>query len=425
MRRPRPLSIGLIMLSLIVLSSTINTRLVFADRGLISAPQVYLDEPGQNAIVAWNGKEEVLILSTNVRSSESVVVLEMLPLPSNPTKVAEGSLDSFRKLEELMNKELKTMARGGYAGEGGIEVTLHEEIGAHDVTVVKVSSLDHFTEWVKEFAEGRGVEFSVSSEFRDTVSEYLSQDIRHFVFDVIDVSDAERSVNPLVYRFETDFLYYPLKITAASNISPQVYSTVNLFLMAKGQVDGAVFLDLGFASRLGFHGSGFIDLGKEELVDISSELADLFEGDPYVMNAHFYGALTDLEEDLIVRGEDLHLPTPFEKLSHRVSELMFLTYSYIFVPIQIGYPFTLLFFIIGVLATIYMVAKLIRRAMRRSPLEPGIQTLLGYGLSTIIILFVLFSEAREMVLFSLVSLTLAGLATIIFVIIKFLNRFSS
>lgn len=42
-----------------------------ADRGLIPFPgHVRIDESGQNAIVAWNGDEEVLILSTDVKSSE-------------------------------------------------------------------------------------------------------------------------------------------------------------------------------------------------------------------------------------------------------------------------------------------------------------------------------------------------------------------
>ncbi|MFQ6074639.1 MAG: DUF2330 domain-containing protein [Candidatus Bathyarchaeia archaeon] len=437
MRRTRSLFIGLITLSLIALSLSTSTQPVSADRGLISAPQVSLDESGQNAIVAWNGKEEVLILSTNVRGSESAVVLEMLPLPSNPTKVAEGSLDSFRKLKELMNEKLRAMARkaGGYglegvpAGERGVEVTLHEEIGAHDVTVVKVNDLDHFTEWVKEFAEGKGVELSVSSEFRDAVSEYLSRDIRYLVFDVIDVSDAVRSVNPLVYRFETDFLYYPLKITAASNISEQAPSTVNLLLIAKGQVDGALLRDLGFAMRLGFYDSSFVELGKEELDEVSPELADLFEGDPFVMNAHYYGPLTNLNEDLIVRGENLHLPTPFERLSHRISESMFLSYVreglrlYPLMPIQSS--LILLSFIAGVPATIYIMAKLLKRAMRRSPLGPAIQTALSYGLSTSIITFILFSEVREIVIWGLIYLTLAGFATVIFVILKFMSRFSS
>lgn len=40
----------------------------FADRGMIAAyPDISVYEPGQKAILAWNGEREAMILSTDVR----------------------------------------------------------------------------------------------------------------------------------------------------------------------------------------------------------------------------------------------------------------------------------------------------------------------------------------------------------------------
>jgi len=60
-----------------------------ANRGMINIgpKEVNIQESVQNAIVAWNGDEEVIILSTDVQSSQPTLVLEVLPLPSNPVKV--------------------------------------------------------------------------------------------------------------------------------------------------------------------------------------------------------------------------------------------------------------------------------------------------------------------------------------------------
>ncbi|MDI6858931.1 MAG: DUF2330 domain-containing protein [Methanocellales archaeon] len=158
--------------------------------------EVHLDESGQNAIIAWNGNEEVIILSTDVKSSESAIVLRILTLPSNPTKVEEGSFDSFTKLIEIINKKVRAIRERemygvlGKVEAPGVGITFHEKIGAHDVTIVKVNDLDHFIDWVKDFTVSKGFEYS----------------------------ETKQTVNPLVYRFESDFLYYPLEITAFSDV---------------------------------------------------------------------------------------------------------------------------------------------------------------------------------------------------------------
>jgi len=428
-------SLKVYLILLFLLLFPINPQTAFADRGLITSPQTSLEESGQTAIVAWNEREEVLILSTDVRSSRSALVLEILPIPSKPTKVEEGSFDSFRKISELINKRLKTeyfYRSAGPADGEGVEVVFHKEIGAHDVTVVRVNDLDHFTEWVSGFARGKGVELSVSSGFRDAVSDYLGRGIRYFVFDVVETSETTKSVNPLIYRFETDRLYYPLRITAASDISGQTYSSVNLFLISKGRINSTVISDISFSPRSGFN--RFIELSGQELHEISPELADLFEGDPLVMNAYYYGPLTSLKEDLIVKNEDIHTPTLLERLSQRILEkpISSLLYSGLrsyhhpwqtifgkFVTVT-----WLLSFLFGIPASIFLMARIIGDLAKRSPLRPLTKRLLNYGLAITVITFLLFSDIMEVVTLSVVCITPAGFAALIFMILKLIRRLS-
>jgi len=56
-----------------------------ADRGMVAIrPTAVVYEPGQKAIVSWNGSTEALLLATDVYASEDTMVFEILPLPSKP-----------------------------------------------------------------------------------------------------------------------------------------------------------------------------------------------------------------------------------------------------------------------------------------------------------------------------------------------------
>lgn len=77
-----------------------------ADKGMIPVYHVDLDEPEQNAIIGWNGSEEVLILSTNVKASNESLVIELLPLPSKP-HIEEAEMISFRMVENYVNMKME------------------------------------------------------------------------------------------------------------------------------------------------------------------------------------------------------------------------------------------------------------------------------------------------------------------------------
>jgi len=350
---------------------------VSANRGMIVIypREVSVQESGQNAIVAWNGNEEVIILSTDAKSSESTLVLEVLPLPSNPT-VEEGSFDSFTKLTEIINEKIRRdqkMAEGFSRGTKapGIEITFHKKLGAHDVTVVKVNDLNHFMNWVENFTTEMGFEHTeISSEFKNTVAGYLNRDIRFFVFNVIEASEDKQSIKPLIYRFKSDFLYYPLEITATSDIGSS-RSEVNIFLLAKGIIKGDVVEDINLLPRTGFYYN--IELSEEELKEISPEIADLFSS-AYVMNAYYYGSLNRLNKDLVVYKQDVHIPTFFDKISQTISgSLVFQFVSEARKDITEDVPIlekvllviVLFSFIAGIPSVVFIAAKPINKLTRK------------------------------------------------------------
>ena len=89
---------------LAVISSLLLAEAVLADRGVVPFGHFDVYEPGQKAIIAWNGEVEVLVLSADlalppIGGEERVVALELIPLPSEPS-VELGSAEVFREISE-------------------------------------------------------------------------------------------------------------------------------------------------------------------------------------------------------------------------------------------------------------------------------------------------------------------------------------
>lgn len=296
----------------------------YGDGGIVGPPQIYIWERAQNAIVAWNGTEEVLILSVDIDSSESTKVLRVIPLPSNPTEVKEGSFESFTKLQEIINEKLielwnetRTVLGVNDGKEavspGSVEITFHDVLGAHNITVVKILDVTNFSDWATEFAASAGlVNITFTSKFQSMVEEYLQDNISYFVFDIIDTSEEEHSINPIIYRFKTDFLFYPLKITAASDVG-ETYAHVNVFCITKDRIKKEVFTNISFYSNIGYYGYydyylSKINLTEDELLEVSLYIYDLFKDDPILMSYRYTGYYNDLESDIIAYEGDFANP---------------------------------------------------------------------------------------------------------------------
>lgn len=213
--------------SLVSLLLLVGTWSAQADRGGIPfRPEVTLFEPTQRALIAWNGEEEILILSTDLRASRATKVLEVMPFPSEPT-VTKGDVSVFQRAVALINS--KSRPRYGLElGAGGLdrasaqgpppgEITFHQRIGAHDVAVARVLSSDGFVEWVNGFLRRASVNNPViPPPLREVVQEYLDEGYGWFAFDVVELESKFRSLEALQYRFPSPALYYPVKISRSN-----------------------------------------------------------------------------------------------------------------------------------------------------------------------------------------------------------------
>ncbi len=282
--------------------------LAYADGGwIIFPPQIHINEAEQNAIVAWNGEEEVLILSIGLSAGAESTVLKIIPLPANPSEIKEGDFRSFEKLTEVMNAKTIDYYKNnplppgslGREGQANVEITFHEKIGAHDITVAKVNGLDEFIDWVKKYLGDNNLGYyELSDEFKSIVSDYTERNIKHFVFDIVEANQTLKSVNPVFYRFPAHYLIYPNEISAFSDVGKTDLSRVRLFLITDMAVNKQSVLNLNFQALAGFQYP--IILNRDELAEVHLDIANLFKSGAGAYELNYSGRLYELKRDLVI-----------------------------------------------------------------------------------------------------------------------------
>ncbi|MBN2186310.1 MAG: DUF2330 domain-containing protein [Dehalococcoidia bacterium] len=283
-----------------------------ADRGMVPISDVSVYGPGQKAIISWDGKEEIMILSTDVRASGDSQILELLPLPSEP-QIEKGDFASFEQVDKLIQKHSPgpQWDRSGKVkltqGEG-VEIVFHEKIGAHDITAVKAADSAELVQWAQGFLERVGIGHKVSSsKLESLVEDYIGRGIDYFVFDLIEVTSEPKSIEPIIYRFDTNSLYYPLKISTLA----EGWTDINLFLLTPQPVD-LHWLPQGNELPQGMEIGKFyvgnttqpiqFEVTQEELASIGEDIAGLLGENAWLTAMSYHGDLSGLTKDLRIGG---------------------------------------------------------------------------------------------------------------------------
>ncbi|MDH5443437.1 MAG: DUF2330 domain-containing protein [Hadesarchaea archaeon] len=226
---------------------------------------------------------------------ENFQVLEFLPLPSLP-EVEKGSFESFAQIQRLIMEHAPELLAPtlGPEGRGGVEIVFHERIGAHDVTIVKVTNASEFITWAENFLNNQNVEHGVPPERLEAIVDtYLQRGMSYFVFDLIEVGLSPHSIDPLIYRFQSDFLYYPLEISSLVSGT----TSITLFTLTHDDIDEHYAPEDSIEVRLGF------EVSENELQLIDPEIAELFHGSARLTVLTYNGALEILKGDLMLSAK--------------------------------------------------------------------------------------------------------------------------
>ena len=228
-------------------------------------------EPEQNAVIAWNGKEEIMILSTDEESGVEGggAVLSVLPLPGKPVSVLPASTEAFEDANRLIRSKLPVAGMG--------EKVLTAKIGTHNIFVWKIDSPDDFANEVRAYIKKTyedQADAQIGKEAETIVRQYFDQGFRYFAFDLTFMSDEDTTKVAIAYRFESKFVYYPLVI---SKIGGTGDTAVQLAVFTKGSLHNFGGLDV---NQIKVIGNQSVDVSSAELEKVDAEMAELMGDEP-------------------------------------------------------------------------------------------------------------------------------------------------
>jgi hypothetical protein len=289
------------------LTAVLLTGPVIADMGSIPFERTAkVLEPNQRALIACDGKEQILILTTDLQSDQETKVLEIMPLPSEPT-ITKADAEVFKRATDLINKKLPwtqgeflSMGESSF-GSGGAppagRVTFHKRIGAHDVSTTHVERPEAFIQWAQDYLKAQGVDNpTIPPALARVIGEYISENFTWFVFDVVSLSKEPVTKEALQFRFKTEFLFYPMRITRAEHGD----TTVTLLILTPRLIDPNFCLGIVREKIRIVHQP--VTLTGAEVADLSKDIFALL-GNPktiQIRNWEIRGSLDSFTDDVIV-----------------------------------------------------------------------------------------------------------------------------
>ncbi len=305
-----------------LLASLLFAPAAIADMGMVyvTTAGVTVSESAQKAIILHNDREEVLILGTELSAGRRTPIIRFIPFPSEPA-VSLAPHGTFQHLATIVAKYGLRYAHKFYSkGPGSdlrtekIEVRLSARLGEHDLTVIKVRDAAAFRAWVNDYFRRKGWPRSAAYPKQEAVvADYVARGISFFVFDAVEATADKHLVDPVVYRFKSNALYYPLKtsntvggtgdielflVTPATLCIPGSNTITDQFDQAAGPDGRAAGKCLGLPVKAST--SAILVPEEKDLQSIYPQWATFFGKTPALIQSIRYAGPYDFKDDILV-----------------------------------------------------------------------------------------------------------------------------
>jgi hypothetical protein len=238
----------------------------------------FVKEPLQSALVAWNGKEQMLFLTVNQQSLVGTrAMISIIPLPGAPIAIEKSERKIITNTRNLVAKKL--IEHPNYRDDGGTSsVVYRTEIGIHKIFVWKIDDINILENDLNYFiAETYGKNYSVlmSKKDFDVLKKYHSSGFKYFAFDLVQIDGkAEKAKETILYHCKSTAAFYPVAISqgSGSGISKIELTVISPSGFNKTGIGGMDEKTLRNAMKGGVEAN----LSLKELESISPKLADLF-----------------------------------------------------------------------------------------------------------------------------------------------------
>lgn len=256
----------------------------------------FVREPVQQGLIAFNGKEQVLILSVQQQSLiKQGTVLSVLPLPGKPLGVERADAKVFDNAFKVYRDKLAASGRA-LRRDQELKVLIKKDIGAHHIVIVEATDRTAFLAQVqgyvaKHVKNGAAL---ITDTAKGVIEGYLNAGFKYFALDLQKVSPQIKVKEAIAYRFETDWLYYPLAI---SRIGGTGNTKIQLFVITPAAVNRFK----GESAR-GIDALDQVMMSPAELQKFDPTVAQVMAGKPAVARVWtITGKLDGFKDDIYAR----------------------------------------------------------------------------------------------------------------------------
>ncbi|MEF8847355.1 MAG: DUF2330 domain-containing protein [Candidatus Paceibacterota bacterium] len=199
-------------------------------------PEVEVKADGLKAVVAWDGEEELLVVSTEMSVSRASKVLRVFPLPAKPTELREMKTPVFVNLESLLEKRI-SLERG--VGEKkdkvhndkghltALNIGTEYQIGPHRITFIKAQDSKSLISKFRKYFKELGSNWIINTEIESIFESYLNEGVKFFALDLVNLTKKSQAVSPVQYRFPAENFFYP--VASSSLVQGRVQMDVFVF----------------------------------------------------------------------------------------------------------------------------------------------------------------------------------------------------
>ncbi len=256
-----------------------------------------VSEDRQQAVISWNGKQQILILTTNEKllTKHGTAVLHFMPLPGKVKDIYRADKDTFNKAKKLVRDKLRL------EGVAGLGIFMEKTIGAHNIFVWRIDDPKEFEGRVQRYVLkrfGKGARAHLTPRMLKVMGSYYKRGFRYFAFDMVLMGTSNTTKEAIGYHFESGGAYYPLVISSAAATGRTL---VDMVVFSKGELTPVRKVE--GAKRMRVLGNRSVPISYAELAGVDRRMAGLFERGAVLRGRiiQIEGNLQDFKTDFAAR----------------------------------------------------------------------------------------------------------------------------
>lgn len=176
----------------------------------------------QQALIAWDGKTQVMLTTANIRCDRPTLALEVMPLPRQPS-LGIGRTIAFAETLSGLNSRFAQLKEAGYDFSKtevkkireAMEMEVEEIVVPEQMAVLPAADYQELEGLIKRRLHDAGMARPVIPEHcRAGLKASLAAGCKWFVFSLVRLGRGDQTRGAIHVTFATEQLFYPMRVNS-------------------------------------------------------------------------------------------------------------------------------------------------------------------------------------------------------------------